>query len=109
MVSRFVPNVRTPKLLNCGNDFSRACGSSSGTRCATPLCHRPCGLTRTLALALMFLTYCDFSPNSETNQNWSPIRLPPSGVRRGSPDLRPGRLQQSLHGKSAHQRVATRF
>src|SRR5262245_16267023 len=89
IVSRFEPNVRTPMLLICGSDFSRWCGSSSGTRCATPLCHLPFSLTRTFGSAWMFLTYCDFSPNSETNQNWSPTLLPPSGVRRGSPDLRP--------------------
>lgn len=37
----------------------------------------------------MLRTYCDCSPNSETKQNWSPTSFPPSGVRRGSPDLRP--------------------
>ena len=31
----------------------------------------------------------DLSPNSETNQKVSPTRLPPMGVRRGRPDLRP--------------------
>ena len=69
MVSRSVPNVRTPKLLNCGSSRSRACGSSSGTRCAVPLCHRPRSRTRTRGSALMLRTYCDRSPNSETNQN----------------------------------------
>ncbi len=64
-----MPNVRTPKLLSCGNLRNRAWGSSSGTSWAVPLCQRPRSRTRTLGFAWMFLTYCDFSPNSETNQN----------------------------------------
>ena len=39
MVSRFVPKVRTPKLLSCGSERNRSCGSSSGIRWAVPLCH----------------------------------------------------------------------
>lgn len=58
--------------------------------------------------ALMFCTYCDFSPNSDTSQNWSPTRLPPSGVRRDGPDLRPV-VSRTSGSAVAGQRVAHPF
>ena len=85
IVSRLVPNVRTAKLLARGSWRNRVRGLSSGMRRVVPLCHRPRSRTLTAGFALMFMTYCDFSPNSETNQNWSPTRLPSKGVWRVDP------------------------
>ncbi len=38
---------------------------------------------------MMFRTYCDRSPNSETSQNDPSITRPPMGVIRGAPLTRP--------------------
>src|ERR1700712_2782352 len=57
----------------------------------------------------MFRTYWDCSPNSETNQNWLPTSCPPSGVRRGSPDLRPVVSSRVWKGLRRISGFATRF
>ena len=57
----------------------------------------------------MFFTYCEFSPNSDTNQNSLPTLLPPSGVRRGSPDVRPVVSSSVWNGIARITRLATFF
>ena len=101
--------ARTARLLSCDSERSRSRGSSSGMRCAVPLCHRPPNRTQTLRFALMCCTYCNFPPNSDTSQNWSPTRLPPSGVPARPPRLASRRFEQRLGGLSSRQRVAHPF
>ena len=66
----------------------RSRGSSSGSRCAVPLCHRERNpwrsFSRTRGLCAILRTYLAFIPCSATIQNWLPTLPSPTGVRRGS-------------------------
>ena len=57
MVSRLSPIARTAALFSRGSAANRALASSSGSRTAVPLCHRPRTRTRTRGSAWMLRTY----------------------------------------------------
>jgi hypothetical protein len=63
------------------------------SRCAVPVCdlfRSPSrSFRRTCGSRSMLRTYPAFIPCSATSQNWFPIRLSPTGVRRDFPLLRP--------------------